>query len=171
MPLADAVEPKPEEGYPPPDPAFYDSYVWDQVMQAFAQVQQKPQFPFMRRIDRMNWDFLDKIDVGAIARTDDVTSIDYLMHPVAFGNVATDGAKFFGSRASLHAFLILQMSVEVPLSQLATISVVPPPQPPSDVPRQHVAQYEAKIELLNRDLVITSRTERLRIAEQGRDDA
>jgi hypothetical protein len=179
IPVALTPEAEPEPGYPPPDPAFYDYYASDPAMQAFAQAQQKPRFTFMRRINKMNWDFLDKIDVGTMARTGDVGSIEYLMQAIAFANVTTDDARFFGSRAALHAFLVLQMSVEVLLSKLANVPTAAPPPPgpvPGQITPQQAAQYDAKIELLtrdvkSRDLIITSLTERLRIAEQGRDEA
>jgi hypothetical protein len=170
-------EPEPEQGYLPPDPAFYDYYGTDPALQAFAQSQQKPHFTFMRRINKMNWDFLGNIDVGAIARTGDVNSVEYLLHPIAFANITKEDAPLFGSRASLHAFLLLQMAVEVLLSKLANVpaSAVAPPAPIQPHPHQ-IAQFEAKVELLNRDVksrdsIITSLTDRLRIAEQGRDEA
>ena len=171
-------EPEHEQGYPPPDPALYDYYATDPTIQAFMQAQQKPQFTFMRRINKMNWDLMANIDVGTIARTGDVASIEYLMQPLAFANITQEDTEYFGSRASLHAFLILQMAVEVLMAKLANIPACPTvqqPQPQQTTPHQ-IAQYEAKIDLLNkdvrsRDLIINSLTERLKLAEQGRDEA
>ena len=173
-----AQEAEPEQGYPPPDPALYDYYASDPQMQAFMQAQQKPQFTFMRRINKMNWDLMANIDVETIARTGDVASIEYLMQPLAFANITQQDTEYFGTRASLHAFLILQMAVEVLMAKLANIpaNAMPQQPPPQQVTPHQVAQYEAKIDLLNkdirsRDLIINNLTERLRLAEQGRDEA
>jgi hypothetical protein len=171
------ADPEPEQGYLPPDPAFYDYYSTDPTLQAFAQSQQKPQYTFMRRINKMNWEFLGNIDVGAIARTGDLGSVEYLMHPVAFANITKDDAAMFGSRGALHAFLLLQMAVEVLLSKLASVPAsAAPPQPQPQIHPHQIAQSDAKIELLTRDVksrdaIITSLNDRLRIAEQGRDEA
>lgn len=173
-----APESEPEQGYPPPDPALYDYYASDPAMQMYMQSQQKQQFTFMRRINKMNWDLMGNVDVGTIARTGDVSSVEYLMQPVAFANITQEDADMFGNRAALHAFLILQMGVEVLLNKMANMPAAgpraPPPQP--EMQPHQIAQYEAKINLLNkdiasRDMIINSLTERLRMAEQSRDEA
>jgi hypothetical protein len=118
----------------------------------------------------MSWNFFDRIDVGTMARTGDVESIESLMWVIIFTSVTTDHARLFGSRAALHVFLVLRMSVEVLLLKLKRISTAIPPAP------GQAAQHERRIELLNRgvrlrDLIITPFMERLKMAEQARDGA
>ncbi|KAH0792581.1 hypothetical protein GPJ56_003415 [Histomonas meleagridis] len=166
-----------EEGYPPPDPSLYDFYASDPSMQAYFKSQCQPQFTFARRINKMNWDLISNIDVSTIARNGDFASIEYLMHPIAFANITQDDLKHFNDRGALHAFLILQMAVEV---LLVRIGNTPLPsavnqQKPIEPNPQITAQYEARIDLLKKDIksrdnIINSLTERVQVAEQERDE-
>ena len=163
-----------QEGYLPPDPALYNFYSADQQ---FMQMPQQPRYTFLRRINKMNWDLLANVDVGTIARNGDVASVEFLMQPIAFANITQDDIQQFGTRSALHAFLILQMAVEILLGKLNNAcpqvqQQVPQPQ----VPPQQIAQYEARINLLNkdiqaRDMMITNLTEKLKFAERSRDEA
>lgn len=172
-----------EQGYPPPDPSFYDFYAGDPMMQQFIQPQpQRPQYIFQKRINKMNWDLIGRYDVGNIARTGDIASIEQLMHPIAFANITQDDAEQFGSRGSLHAFLILQMAVELMLQKLSTIPPTTPNQNPMapPTPQQHtpqiIAQYEAQVNLLkkdikSRDTIINNLTDKLQQAEIEKQEA
>jgi hypothetical protein len=131
----------------------------------------------MRPINKVNWELISRIDVGTIARTGDISSVQYLLHPVAFAKITQDHTEFFGSRGSLHAFLILQMGVDLLLSKLASIVPNQPAQPPvaAQIPPQQAARYDAKIELLNRDVksrdaITNSLSEKLRAVEKERDE-
>ena len=167
---------EPEEGYPPPDPSLYDFYASDPSMQAYFKSQCPPQFTFARRINKMNWDLISKIDVSTIARNGDFASIEYLMHPIAFANITQDDLTHFNDRGALHAFLILQMAVEVLLIRLGN---TPPPATTVNQQKQPntqiTSQYEARIDLLKKDIksrdnIINNLTERVQIAEQERDE-
>ena len=108
---------EPEEGYLPPDPALYNFYSAEQQFMQMPQQPQPPRFTFLRRIN-------------TIARTGDTASIEYLMQPIAFANITQEDMKQFGSRSALHAFLILQMGVEILLSKLNTSCAAQAPPPP-----------------------------------------
>lgn len=174
------MEMEPEEGYLPPDPALYNFYSPEQQFMQMPQQPQPPPFTFLRRINKMNWDLIANVDVGTIARTGDTASIEYLMQPIAFANITQEDMKQFGSRSALHAFLILQMAVEILLSKLNTSAAVqqPPaqPQPPQTQSTSQAAQYEARISLLNkdiraRDMIISDLTEKLKFAERTKEEA
>ncbi|OHT11079.1 hypothetical protein TRFO_04014 [Tritrichomonas foetus] len=163
-----------EQGYMPPDPALYNFYSPEQQ---FMQPQQ-PRYTFLRRINKMNWDLLANVDVGTIARNGDTASVEYLMQPLAFANITQEDMQQFGSRSALHAFLILQMAVELLMGKLN--AAVPPPQQQQaqaqQVNPQQIAQYEARINLLNkdikaRDMIISNLSDKLKFAEQARDEA
>jgi hypothetical protein len=164
-------EPEQEEGYPPPDPALYNFHASDPLMQGFFQPQQKREFQFARRINKMNWELIGNINVGQIAVTGDVASVEYLMPSIAFANITQEDAEIFGSRPALHAFLLLQMSVEILLAKLANIPTTPPPAAPQLAVTPHqIAQYEAKIDLLTKDIkardsLISNLAEKLRVIE------
>lgn len=63
----------PEEGYLPPDPALYNFYSPEQQ---FMQPPQKPRYTFLRRINKMNWDLLNSVDVSTIARNGETASAE-----------------------------------------------------------------------------------------------
>lgn len=141
---------------------------------------QKPRYTFLRRINKMNWDLLNSVDVSTIARTGDTASVEYLMQSIAFANITQEDIDQFGSRSALHAFLILQMGVEILLGKLnsscSPIQNPPPTQQPTQIPPQLIAQYEARINLLNkdiqaRDMIISNLTEKLKYTEQAKEDA
>ena len=144
-------------------------------------------YEFRRRINKMNWDMIGKVDVATIAKTNDVQSIEFLMSPIAFANISVEDNEHFGSQACLHAFMILQLSVEYLLFKLNT---TPPPSyfqqqqqqqnqfnqqsQPQNIPNQTITNYEARIDLLNkdiktRDMLINSLSEKMRQAENERD--
>ena len=141
-------------------------------------------YEFRRRINKMNWDMIGKVDVATIAKTNDVQSIEFLMSPIAFANISVDDNEHFGSQACLHAFMILQLSVEYLLFKLNT---TPPPSyyqqqqnqfnqqnQQQPVPNQTITNYEARIDLLNkdiktRDMLINSLSDKMRQAESERD--
>lgn len=133
-------------------------------------------YEFRRRINKMNWEMIGNVDVATIARTNDIQSIEFLMGPVAFANITPDDSDNFGSRAGLHAFLILQLAVEYLIYKISTI---PPPQPQfqpqqqqqPQISPQSAATYEARIDILmkdikSRDLIINSLSDKLRDAEK-----
>lgn len=174
------MEMEPEEGYLPPDPALYNFYSPEQQFMQLPQQPQPPHFTFLRRINKMNWDLIANVDVGTIAKTGDTASIEYLMQPIAFANITQDDMKQFGTRSALHAFLILQMAVEILLSKLNTSHAAhPPPQPQvtqAQTSSQVAAQYEARINLLNkdikaRDMIISNLSDKLKFAEKAKDEA
>lgn len=139
--------------------------------------QQNIPYYFMRRINKMNWDMMANIDVATISKTNDTVSIDFLMRHIAFANITSDDTEMFGSRASYHAFLLLQLSVEYLLFKLNNI-----PQPQYiPVPQQttpsssSIANYEARIDMLNkdinsRDMIINQLTDRINHIEAERDE-
>lgn len=173
------MEMEPEEGYLPPDPALYNFYSPEQQFMQLQQQPQPPRFTFLRRINKMNWDLIANVDVGTIAKTGDTASIEYLMQPIAFANITQEDMKQFGTRSALHAFLILQMAVEILLSKLNTsCATQAPPQPQVSQPQasSQVAQYEARINLLNkdikaRDMIISNLSDKLKFAEKAKEEA
>jgi len=151
---------------------------YDQLGQfgCIPQPNTNPPYHFVRRINKMNWEMMGNIDVGTIAKNNDVASIDFLMRSIAFANITPDDIEQFGSRASLNSFLLLQLSVEYLLFRLNTIPIPPKGyQKPQENKESHlISHFESRIDLLNkdiksRDMIIESLTEKLHKAENERD--
>ena len=161
-------------GYPPPDPSLYEFYPPPDMG-----YNNQPQiFHFTRRINRMNWDLIGNIDVLKIARTGDRASVEMLTQPLAFANITKEDAEQFGTRASLHAFQLLQMATELLLAKLNSI---PAPgyqsnNSQSETDKLAISNYAAKCELLakdiqTRDALISKLTAKVKKAEEERDEA
>ena len=177
-------QPQPSQfgGYPgQPFPNYQNYQFGDPSMPMGPPQNIAAPYEFRRRINKMNWDMLAKIDVATIAKTNDVQSIEFLMSPIAFANISNEDSEHFGSQACLHAFLLLQLSVEYLLFKLNTTPVPSfvqqsrMQQPPSQQQQnQLITNYEARIDLLNkdiktRDILINSLSEKMRKAESERD--
>ncbi|EAY05752.1 hypothetical protein TVAG_100750 [Trichomonas vaginalis G3] len=162
-------------GYPQQPNQQYPQQRGDPMMGMNPQGNYGMPFEFTRRINKMNWEMIGNVDVLTIARTNDIQSIEFLMGPVAFANIGQDDGENFGSRAGLHAFLILQLAVEYLLFKIRTMPppqpMMPPPQQQPQISPQSQVTYEARIDILtkdikSRDLIINSLSDKLREAEK-----
>jgi hypothetical protein len=92
----------------------------------------------------MNWTLVQDIDVGEITKNMDVSQLEYLIQHIAFANITdSDGARFT-DKATLKAFLLLQLGVEY----LSHLKRPLPTQPDSTDLRKALSESQRRVEEL-----------------------
>jgi hypothetical protein len=92
----------------------------------------------------MNWNLVQEIDVGEITRNLDVNQLEYLVQHVAFANITDADSRRFTDKATLKAFLLLQLGIEY----LTHLKRPLPTQPDSADLRKALGESQRRIEEL-----------------------
>jgi hypothetical protein len=92
----------------------------------------------------MNWNLVSEIDVGEITRTLDLNQLEYLVQHIAFANITDADSRRFTDKATLKAFLLLQLGVEY----LTHLKRPLPTQPDSSDLRKALGESQRRVEEL-----------------------
>lgn len=140
-------------------------------------------FLFSKRIARLDFDFMGKINVNEISSRGDVQSIMQLLYSIVFANITQVEAQQFGSKGALHSFMILQMAVEYYLNVVGKLSweihnlrksMKNRNKTPPDFDQRIKNNYESQIQILKndvekRDLIIDNLSEKYQNVRRERD--
>lgn len=139
-------------------------------------------FLFSKRISRLDFEYMGKINVNEISSRGDIQSIMQLLHSIVFANITQVEANQFGSKGALHSFMILQMAVEYYLNVVGKLSWEihnlqkerKPKNKMPDFDQRMRANYESQIQILKNDIekrndIINNLSEKYQAVRRERD--